>query len=115
MSAKFNLATLATGFAALWPVTVKVPQDGGTISTETFEAKLRVVTKDEMAAAIEKTPNDPLTAYKLGIVDVPGVPPIRDADGQPTPFFDQLLAPEWMRNGFDEAFRQFRTGVAAKN
>lgn len=113
MSAKFNFSTLETGFEALWPVTVKVPQDGGTIEVQTFTARLRALSKDDAKAAIAS--DDPFAAYKLGIVAVPDAPPIRDPNGQPLPFFDQLLAPEWVRDGFDAAFREFRTGVAAKN
>ena len=113
MSAKFNFTTLETGFEALWPVTVKVPQDGGEISIETFEARLRAINKEEAQAAIAS--EDPFAVYKAAIVAVPNAPPIRDAAGQPLAFFDKLLTPEWMRDGFDEAFREFRKGVAAKN
>lgn len=113
MSVKFNFKTLETGFEALWPVTVKVPQDGGKISIETFEARLRALDLEAAKAAIES--NDPFAIYKAGVVDVPGAPALRDAEGNPTPFFDQLLTPEWMRNGLEEAFKQFRTGVAAGN
>lgn len=124
MSAKFSFPTPGTGFAALWPVTVKQPQDGGKVETKTLEAKLRVVTHAELEAAMAEAeaqaeagaPKDPWLAYKLGVVDLPGTPhPIRDENGRPLPYFDQLLSPEWFREGLDQAFREFRTGVAAKN
>ena len=34
MSVKFDFKTLKTGFEADWPVTVNVPQDGGTVEKQ---------------------------------------------------------------------------------
>lgn len=116
MSVKFDFSALETGFEALWPVEVKVPQDGGTFQTQTFTARLRHVPVDELQDVIEKArANAP---DKIDVISVPalyfvGLGPDEAATWSPE-LRDKMLGSRFVREGLERAYQHFSTGEAAR-
>lgn len=107
MSAKFDFSSLQKGFTATWPVTVNVPQDGGTVTEETFDVRFRLLGQEEINR-LAKDP-DPFAiakAYLVEIVDGPKLTP---------EVLTAFLDTPWIRAGLATAYNQFATGIAVKN
>jgi hypothetical protein len=108
MTAKFDFNTLKTGLEADWPVTVGVPQDGGTVAKQEFTARFKTLTKDEDKAAQEDgDPDAWINAFWLGAGKTEA--PI-DAETRKL-----MLERSYVRQGIVAAYIQFSQGVAAKN
>ena len=57
MGAKFDFKSLEQPLEVDWPVSVQVPQDGGTFEAQTFTARFKILGKaeaEEMVAEIQK-------------------------------------------------------------
>lgn len=102
----FVLAKEATW---IWPVQVRVPQEGGFV-TQTFKARWRLV---------EKARREELVRTEAGVdelirLSVTELLDIRDADGAPVPHSDALLetllALPWCRRGLAEAMIEAWSG-----
>ena len=107
MSVKFNFKTLEQSFEADWPVTVQVPQDGGTVQAQTFDVRFRLLTKAEEETADKA--KEPLEArLRLALVDVKGET-FSDA------LVDALLSKAYIAVGLIRAYGLFATGTPAKN
>lgn len=109
MSVKFDFKTLETGFEAVWPVSVNVPQDGGAIEVQTFDMVFRTLTAEEHDAAQKSS--DPDAWPNAFMVRLAG-----DNAQELTPEFrKQLLGRAYVRQGIITSYVQFSQGIAAKN
>lgn len=107
MSAKFDFSSLQKGFKAVWPVTVNVPQDGGTVQEETFDVRFRLLGQEEInKLATDPDPYAIAKAYLVEIIDGPKLTP---------EFLAAFLDAPWVREGLKTAYGQFATGAPAKN
>jgi hypothetical protein len=109
MSAKFDFGSLDAPFEADWPVTVNVPKDGGETEPQTFMARLRLLTQEELDAAKESEGTDGyIASFFVGF-----------GQGETTSFSPELLAKmirrPYVRVALMQAFRGFQLGIAAKN
>lgn len=116
MSVKFDFSTLETGFEALWPVEVKVPQDGGTFQTQTFTARLRHVPVEELQAVLDKAKAEP--SDEIDVISIPalyfvGLGPDEKATWSPE-LRDKMLRRRFVREGLERAYHHFSTGEAAR-
>ncbi len=113
MSAKFDFKTLETGFAADWPVRVKVPQDGGKIEIQTFEARFVTKTKDEFAALIaEATEKDDENLLLRTVFVGLGKSEMEEFT---TELRDLMIGTQSVREALTAAYREFSGGIEAKN
>jgi hypothetical protein len=115
MSVKFDFSSLETGYEALWPVKASVPQDGGGFQEQTFVARLRHVTVDEINNAMTAAQAD----GTFGITTVPslyfvGLGPDEKATWSPQ-LRDKMLSIRWVREALDRAYKNFASGGAEKN
>lgn len=111
MAAKYDFKTLKTGFAADWPVKVKMPADGGKMEVQEFMARFRSLTREEMEG-ITETEYFPRTyeILKLGFS-------LAKSEGETlTP---DMLADMWATANVQlavmEAYGEFQRGAPAKN
>lgn len=100
-----------------WPVTVQIPQDGGTSQKATFEAQFEILSQDE-ADAVVMGRNDAHTDL-LDRVLV-GWKNVRGAEGEAEiPFTDeakkQLLEIPYVRTGLMTAYAEASIGGRRKN
>lgn len=107
MSAKFDFSALQKGFTAVWPVTVNVPQDGGTVKEETFNVRFRLLGQEEINTLAKDA--DPFAIAKAYLVEMVDGPELTDA------MKTAMLDAGWVRGGLAAAYNQFATGAAAKN
>lgn len=110
MSVKFSFKGLAEPFEAIWPVTVLVPQDGGTVEEQVFNARFRMLTKEEVEAVQADTDADAYhKAFFVGI-------PAEDLDGEPFEAVQGLmLSQPYVRIALIKAYTGFQAGIAVKN
>lgn len=109
MTVKFNTETLKTGFKAVWPVNVNVPQDGGTVEVQTFDAVFLALTPEETEEAQQaKDPNAWPNRFWVGL---PGVEPADFTEAYRKLFLDR----GYVRQALVTAYIQFAQGIAAKN
>lgn len=112
MSVKFDFNTLKTGFAAEWPVTVKVPQDGGDFQDQTFMARFKALNEDERKEAQRRVDENGETWAWVGAFFVglgAGEEPL-------TPELKAMMVSDpIVRQGLVGAYMKFTTGVVAKN
>lgn len=113
MSAKFDFKTLETGFAADWPVKVKVPQDGGKIEIQTFEARFVSKTKEEFDALIAEATekNDENLLLRTVFVGLGK----SETDKFTPELRDLMIATQPVREALTTAYREFAGGIEAKN
>lgn len=115
MSKQFDFKTLDTGFAADWPVEVKVPIDGGGVEVQTFMAHFRTPTPKEQAE-IDAALTDPAldqyrVALKIGFVGL-----AKSEDEILTDaMFDKMYGTPNVQSALIRAYAGFRTGSPAKN
>jgi hypothetical protein len=98
-----------------WPVTVKVPQDGGKTIKATFGAEFEIITKEEQQAIIAGD-GDLLDRQLVG-----WDARVKDENGEPLPFGDdakrRLLDITYVRQALFEALGEINSGreAARKN
>ncbi len=109
MSVKFDFKTLETGFKAVWPVNVNVPQDGGAIEVQTFDAVFLALTPEETDEAQKaKDPNAWANKFWVGL---PNVDPAEFTDAYRKKFLDRA----YVRQALITSYIQFLQGIPAKN
>jgi hypothetical protein len=93
-----------------WPVTVHVPQDGGTTRKASFDARLDVLTASEIEAALAE-------GKDLLEVQLVGWDKLAGEDGQPLEYSEELkkklLDLNYVRQGLFNALTEINTGRAA--
>lgn len=106
-----------------WPVTVKVPADGGSIVEQSFEVRFTAQTRDDAIAAIEKAAQtrDPRARAELEYEQLRSVVTdwrgVIDQDRAALPFsetaFAQACQTTWFRAGLNAAYADALNGVGA--
>jgi len=110
MADKFNFGRLDQTFEADWPVAVPVPQDGGTIKTEEFMARFRLLAERDLPSVI-KSDTDGREVFRRFFVGFG-----KDTDRELTEeLFNQLVDTTYVRDAISRAYRNFAQGIAAKN
>lgn len=107
MTLKFDFKTLEQTFAADWPVTVQVPQDGGTVQEQTFDVRFRTLTPEEQAE-VDAQPDPAEAKIRVALVDVKGEtfsPELRE----------QMIGRPWIFVGLLRAYTAFLLGQPVKN
>ena len=98
-----------------WPVTVRIPIDGGKYASQTFTARFRLPSKDEMTNMAAVLGDDAANARKVMV----GWDGIVDEQKQPVPFSDEaldaLLGVPWARVAIWQAFIDASFGIKRKN
>ena len=109
MKAKFDFASLDQPFEADWPVTVNVPQDGGTVIEQTFMARFRLLDQKALDAITADADKDAfLAAFWIGF-----------GPGEDTAFtpeiFSGCMQRQYVRAALVNAYYGFAAGAPAKN
>lgn len=109
MSAKFNFGGLDKPFEADWPVSIPVPQDGGTVELQTIMARFRLLSPAELEAVKETRDDDAfLKAFWIGF-----------GKGEDEPFTEgtvnKMLGFQFIRQAFLTAYFAFASGSPVKN
>lgn len=109
MKAKFDFASLDQPFEADWPVTVNVPQDGGTVIAQEFMARFRLLDQAALDAVKASADGDAFPrAFWIGF-----------GSGEDTVFtpelFHAVMQRQYTRAGLVAAYYEFVTGSPAKN
>lgn len=102
---------LATKRRVTWPVTISIPQDGGSVRRERFEVEFEMIDIDEQQQIIN-TNGDLLDRQVVGWPRGP-----KGEDDQPVAFSEEakkkLLSINYARNGIFEALGELNSGRAA--
>lgn len=113
MAGKFRFAPKGAEKIVKWPVTVRVPIDGGRSTEETFTGHFKLLTKsraDELDAG---------TVYELLSEVLVGWDGVLDEDGADVAFTpdhrDALFEFQHTRDGVLEAYRRAAAGGKSKN
>jgi hypothetical protein len=109
MSVKFDFKSLETGFKAVWPVNVNVPQDGGGIEVQTFDAVFLALTPEETEEA--QKANDPNAWPGKFWIGLSEVEPAEFTEALRKKFLDRA----YVRQALITAYIQFMQGIPAKN
>ena len=109
MKAKFDFGSLDQPFEADWPVTVNVPQDGGTVKEEGFMARFRLLDQAALDAVTADADKDAfLAAFWIGF-----------GAGQAEVFTPELFSGsmqrQYVRAALVNAYYGFAAGAPAKN
>ena len=107
---KFNFSTVGQPFEADWPIKVQVPQDGGKVQEQTFHARFRMGSDEQLlklGATIQDT-KDVLREVFVGFG-------AGTEETFTTELREQLLATYWTRVALNNAYLRFAQGVAEKN
>jgi hypothetical protein len=109
MTAKFDFGSLGQPFEATWPVRVPVPQDGGTVVTQEFLARFRLLSSQQEEEA--KTSEDPDAFFRAFWIGLGG-----EAAEEFTPDLVALmLGRVYVRRALLNAYYEFVSGTPAKN
>lgn len=107
---KFNYAALDAPIEADWPVTVRVPMDGGETQEQRFTARFRFVPEEALLACGEtvKGAKEALRMVFVGLGKDEGVPFTDELR-------DRMIDPPWVRLALNATYRQFVMGIEVKN
>jgi len=98
-----------------WPVTVRVPVDGGIYASQTFKVRYRLPADDEMKQMLRTTGDDAVNARKV----VAGWSEVKNEHGDDVPFSDELLDKflrvPWIRVAIWQTFIDASFGIVRKN
>jgi hypothetical protein len=98
-----------------WPVTVRVPSDGGSYAEQRFEARFRVITSGEAANLMEADPSGRRLMERALI----GWADVVDEAGAPLPFApelsDRLLSIPYVFAAIAGAYTDSVVGASRKN
>ncbi|HSV27963.1 MAG TPA: phage tail assembly chaperone [Candidatus Omnitrophota bacterium] len=114
-----------------WPVTVRVPGDAGTVSTQTFKATFQILDRDRvdelgkqaranqtLAASISETVDTEVDVLVL-LEATKGWEGVEDQSKQAIPFSDEMLRAlvgvPYVRQAMFEAYTHAAQGRKAKN
>jgi hypothetical protein len=109
MTAKFDFGSLGQPFEATWPVRVPVPQDGGTVVTQEFLARFRLLSSEQEAEA--KASEDPDAFHRAFWIGLAG----EDAAAFSPELAASMLARPYIRRALLNAYFEFVSGTPAKN
>lgn len=107
MTLKFDFKTLEQPFEADWPVTVQVPQDGGTVQEQTFDVRFRTLTPAE-ADEVAARPDPAESKIRKVLVDVKG-------EAFSSELVEQMIHTPWVFVGLLRAHTSFSLGEPVKN
>ncbi len=107
MTLKFDFKTLEQPFEADWPVTVTVPQDGGTVEEQTFDVRFRTLTPSE-ATNVDNSPDPAAAKLRLALVDVKG-------ETFSPALVEKLLGVGFVQMALLRAYSKFVLGASVKN
>lgn len=112
MTVKFNFKTLDQPIEADWPVTVRVPVDGGGVQEQTFEVRFRALTKAQEAELDAMAEADrPKAKLRMAVVGL--------GKAEDTMFtaelLEEMLASSHVFMGLLGAYTGFVLGRPAKN
>lgn len=113
MAAQFDYTGLDKPFEASWPVHVQVPQDGGTVEEQTFEAMFRLYQEPELEDGASPPPlsdEDFLRRVFIGLAD-PGSPSGEAFEA----LREKMLRRAYVRIAIFRAYNRFQAGQPAKN
>jgi|GEM_PF-1009668 len=115
----------------LWPVVIQVPQDGGTVQEVTVKVRYKLLTRNEMAAAVRDAGDikdtggmieqERLDATDNWLVDhITGWEDINDTDTQSPLIFSremclELMQSPYVRNAIDAGLWEASRGAQVKN
>lgn len=115
MGAKFDFKSLEQPLEVDWPVSVQVPQDGGTFEAQTFTARFRLMGKAETDAMLEKIRageiTDPyawINAFWLGLGK-------GEAETLSTAMREEMLGRTYVREAIVAAYQTCARTAPAKN
>jgi hypothetical protein len=109
MASKFDFKGLDQPFEADWPVTVQVPQDGGTVEPQTFMARFRMIPPETVQELIKSDDQD-LYVKTLFV----GLGAGEEADDFEA-LRAKMLSRPYVRLAIQRSFSEFQAGVPAKN
>jgi hypothetical protein len=101
----------------VWPVTVQVPQDGGTFIKRTFKVKFALKAQSEMDAAVDALRQDDIDILRDLVVGWPDGE-VQDNSGQNIDFAeetrDKLIDIPYVRTGLLTAYFNAANGNKVK-
>lgn len=107
MTLKFDFKTLEQPFEADWPVTVSVPQDGGTVQEQTFDVRFRTLTPEE-TTNVDNSGDPAAAKLRLALVDVKG-------ETFSPALIEKLLGVGFVQMALLRAYSKFILGASVKN
>ena len=109
MPVKFDIRSLDEAFECAWPVTIPVPQPGGTIEPQEITAIFKLLPPDEAKTAAEATTNDNpwawINAWWAGL----------DGEELTDALRTKMLSRPYVRTALTNAYQNFVQGIPAKN
>lgn len=112
MSVKFSFKSLGQPIEADWPVTVRVPTDGGGVAEQTFEVRFRSLTKEDQAE-LDALPEAEQPKAKLRKVVI-GLGRSEETEFSPE-LLEDMMASSHVFMGLLGAYTGFVLGRPAKN
>jgi hypothetical protein len=113
MAVKFNFKGLDEPFEADWPVSVQVPQDGGSVEEQTFMARLRLLSEEDLDLVRRGGPdgNDPNAFTKAFWVGFGA----SEQEAFTPELRDLMLGRPYVRLALHQAYGAFSQGIVTKN
>ncbi|WP_161495026.1 hypothetical protein [Caulobacter sp. BP25] len=109
MSVKFDFKSLDEAFECAWPVSIPVPQPGGTVQIQEITAVFKILPEDEAKAASEAiTGENPwawINAWWVGLEGEELTEELRL----------KMLRRVYVRTALINAYQNFVQGIPAKN
>jgi hypothetical protein len=110
MSVKFDFKSLDEAFECAWPVSIPVPQPGGTVQAQEITAIFKILSEKDVAAALseEAVAKDPwswVNAFWVGLEGEELTPELRD----------KMVRRVYVRTALINAYQNFVQGIPAKN
>ena len=109
MTVKFDFASLDEAFECAWPVTIPVPQPGGTIQPQEIVAIFKILPPDEATTAAEAITADKpyawINAWWVGLEGEELTDALRA----------KMLGRPYVRTALTNAYQNFVQGIPAKN
>lgn len=109
MSVKFDFKSLDEAFVCAWPVSIPVPQPGGTVQAQEITALFKVLPEEEARTASEAiTADNPwawINAWWVGLEDEELTDALRR----------KMLQRPYVRTALTNAYQNFVQGIPAKN
>ncbi|MCY1648184.1 hypothetical protein OVA11_14260 [Caulobacter sp. SL161] len=109
MSVKFDFKSLDEAFECAWPVSIPVPQPGGSVQAQEITAIFKILSPEEADAANNQlTADNPwawFNAWWVGLEGEDLTPELRD----------KMLRRPYVRAALTNAYQNFVQGIPAKN
>jgi hypothetical protein len=109
MSVKFDFKSLDEAFECAWPVSIPVPQPGGSVQAQEITAIFKILPEDEAKAAGEAiTADNPWAWFNAWWVGLEG-------EELTAELRQKMLARPYVRAALTSAYQNFVQGIPAKN